>query len=65
MEGRIVAVREVLVVHVVLIAVIDIERHNVLVVGPGDVVELEVDRQDAGTAECWETFESLVMIDTQ
>lgn len=51
--------------HVVLVAVVDIGWHNVLVVGPGDAVELEVGRQDAGTAECWETFESLVMIDTQ
>jgi hypothetical protein len=63
-EGRIVVVLGVHVVHVVLGAVLDIGWHNALVVGRGDV-ELEVGRQDAGMARCWETFESLVMIDTQ
>lgn len=52
-------------VHVVLGAVVDIGWHNVLVVDRGDV-ELEVvGMQGAGMARCWETFESLVMIDTQ
>lgn len=65
MEGRIVAVLGVQVVHVVLGAVVDIDWHNVLVVGQGDV-ELEVvGRQDAGMGRCWETFESREMIDTQ
>ena len=64
-EGRIVVVPEVQVVHVVQGAVVDVEEHNVLVVGPDDVVGREVGRQDAGTAECLETSESRVMIDTQ
>ena len=63
MEGRIVAVLGVQVVHVVQDAVIDIDWHIVSVVGRGDVV-LEVGIQHVGTAQCWETFGSLVMIDT-
>lgn len=52
------------VVHGVLSAAFDIDSCNVLVVGRGDA-ELEVGRQDAGKARYWETFEFLVMIDTQ
>lgn len=52
------------VVHVVLGAVVGIGWHNALVVGQGDV-GLEVGRQDVDMARYWETFESLVTIDTQ
>ena len=51
------------VAHVIQDAVVDIDWRNVLVVGRGDV-ELEVGRQHVGMAQCWETFESLVTIDT-
>jgi hypothetical protein len=51
-EGRIVAVPEVRVVHVVQDAVVGIGWHNALVVGRGDVVELEAGMQDAGMAKC-------------
>lgn len=64
MDDRIVVVPAVQVVHGVLGAAFDIDWYNVLVVGRGDA-ELEVGRQDAGTARCWETSEFLVMIDTQ
>ena len=52
MEGRIVGVLEVRVVHVVQDAVVDTGWHNVLVVGRGGVVELEAGMQDAGMAKC-------------
>lgn len=51
-EERIVAVPGVQVVHVVRDVVVDIGWHNVLVVGRGDVVELEAGMQDAGMAKC-------------